>query len=62
MKIKHVEPYDQLRRDAYMSISDQLDVLYKLAKSMKENGFEMPVEVMDWIESCSAIKNKFKKN
>lgn len=45
-----------------MSISDQLDVLYKLAKSMRESGFEMPIEVVDWIDSCNAIKEKFKKN
>ncbi len=62
LKINHIEPYAKLRRDSYMSISDQLDVLYKLAKSMRESGFEMPIEVVDWIDSCNAIKEKFKKN
>ncbi|MCX5472701.1 hypothetical protein OSH04_13335 [Alcaligenes sp. A-TC2] len=62
MKIKHVEPYAKLRKDGYMSVCDQLDALYKLAKKMEENGFIMPVDVREWIESCSAVKNKYKKN
>lgn len=45
-----------------MSVCDQLDALYKLAKKMEENGFIMPVDVREWIESCSAVKNKYKKN
>ncbi|MBY6346672.1 hypothetical protein E5C31_11930 [Providencia rettgeri] len=62
MKIKHTEKYSKLRENEYMRISDQLDVLYKLAKNMKEKGFDMPAEVDDWIENCGSVKNKFKKN
>jgi len=62
LKIKHHEPYRELRRAAYPPLGDQLDAVYKLAKHLQEKGESLPAEVCDWVEQCRLVKEKFPSN
>lgn len=61
MKIQHHEPYGPLRAKAYPSVPDQLDAILKMAVCLKEQGIKLPQETLDWINSCQAVKDKYKK-
>lgn len=59
--IKHSEPYGPLRRKEYPDYGEQLDAIYKMALALKEQGIELPVDTVNWIERCKAVKDKYKK-
>lgn len=60
MKVTVEQNYRQLRQEAYEDIGNQLDAVFKLAKALKEQGIELPVDTISWIDSCQAVKDKFK--
>lgn len=62
MKIHHSEPYAPLRQQAYPEIGEQLDALLKLAVSLQESGIDLPEDTVKWIEDCTEVKRKYKKN
>lgn len=61
MKIKHSEPYAPLRAAAYPPIGDQLDAVMKLAKALHDQGINLPLDVLSWIEQCEQVKTRFRK-
>lgn len=58
MKIQHKEDYRQLRAAAYPKLGDQMDAIYKLAKSL---GTPLPPDVEAWIAQIDAVKQKYPK-
>ena len=60
MRIKHVEPHGPLRAKEYPSIGDQLDAIFKLASSLQDQGIAMPPDVLDWLDKCRSVKDKYK--
>jgi len=62
LKIRHREPYKPLRISAYPSVGDQLDVLVKLAASLRDQGIVLPADVLAWIDQCEQVKRRHPKN
>lgn len=52
--------YIMNREMAYPPIGDQLDAVYKLAKSL-QGTMEFPPDVLKWIADIDQVKDKFKK-
>jgi len=52
----------ELRRNAYPDVGEQLDALYKLAAALRAQGISLPDEVQQWIESCAEVKQRFPKS
>lgn len=61
MKIQHDEDYRALRREAYPSIGEQLDAVYKMAVSLRDQGIELPTETLDWLWAIEHVKQTYKK-
>ena len=61
MKIQHNEDYKKLRSKAYPPIGEQLDAVLKLALTLKEQGFAIPVETDKWVSECLQVKALYKK-
>lgn len=61
MKIEHSEDYRKLRASKYPSLGNQLDAILKLAISLKNQGFELPVETNNWVLECLQVKALYKK-
>jgi hypothetical protein len=61
MKIRHEVDVGPLRKQAYMSIGDQLDALMKGFAALMEKGIELPVETMLWVEHCKSVKDRYPK-
>lgn len=53
--------YKESRRSEYPDIGDQLDAVYKLAKSL-QGTIELPPDVLKWIADIDEVKTKFKKD
>jgi len=61
MKIRHIEPYAPLRRQAYPSIGEQLDAILKMAQALQQQGIALPDETQAWIAKCQAVKQRYAK-
>ncbi|MFZ1873583.1 MAG: hypothetical protein WAU54_12560 [Chania sp.] len=61
MKIRLKKDYAEERRKHYMSIGDQLDAIYELAKHFQENGERFPEKVVQWINQVDSVKKEVKK-
>lgn len=61
MKIRHSEPYDRLRREAYPEVGEQLDAIAKLAAALREQGVPLPEETSRWLDRCLSVKKKYPK-
>lgn len=61
MKIKHKKDYRPLRQGKYPAIGDQLDAIYKGFLALKEQGFKLPDETLDWMSEIKEVKDTFKK-
>ena len=51
--------YDKLREKAYPKIGDQLDVLMKTFKKLKDDGIDIGIEAENWIIQCEAVKEQY---
>lgn len=60
MKVTVEQDYKQLRQKEYAEVGNQLDAVFKLAKALKEQGIKLPQDTLNWIDSCQAVKDKFK--
>jgi len=60
--IKHRDDPLQARAKSYPYIGDQLDAIYKLAAALREQGTPLPDEVLEWIDQCAAVKDRFPKD
>lgn len=60
MKIKINQDYREFRSSSYPITGDQLDAIFKLAKSLKDSGVAIPEDTQRWINECQAVKDKFK--
>ena len=60
MKITHKRCYKEARRGAYPPIGDQVDAVYKLAKSLQST-VELPPEVQAWVAEIYAVKARYPK-
>lgn len=61
MKISHASDYKVRRSQAYPTVTDQIDAIYKLTKSLKDQGINLPPEVMDWIVAIDLVKETYPK-
>lgn len=61
MKLEIEQKYSDFRSKHYASIGDQLDAIFKMAKSLKESGTELPEDVLLWIDDCQSVKDKYPK-
>ena len=61
MKILHKADYRLLRAREYPNIGNQLDAIFKLTISLKEQGFTVPVETQDWLDQCLLVKSTYIK-
>jgi len=61
MKIRHSEPYANLRRQEYPAVGEQLDAVLKMAQALQEQGIELPKETQTWIAQCQAVKQRYAK-
>ena len=62
MKIQHKEDYRLLRARKYPNLGNQLDAIYKLTVSLKEQGIQLPAETEAWINQCLLVKSTYKKD
>jgi len=61
MKIRHSEPYGNLRSQEYPPVGEQLDALMKMAQSLQQQGVTLPEATQAWIAQCQAIKSRYAK-
>lgn len=61
MKISHTSDYKVRRSQVYPTVTDQIDAIYKLTKSLKDQGITLPPEVMDWILAIDLVKETYPK-
>lgn len=61
MKIQHKMNVGPKRAAEYPSIGDQLDAVYKLAESLRQQGIPLPDDVLTWLDQCKAVKQKHPK-
>lgn len=61
MKLEIEQSYSELRLKNYLTIGDQLDSIFKMAKALKESGINLPEDVLLWIDSCQSVKDKYPK-
>ena len=61
MKIRHVDDYRKRRKAEYPPIGDQLDAVMKMAAALREQGFQFPPEVEQWVARCQEVKAKYRK-
>lgn len=59
MKIEHKIDVGGLRRAEYPDVGEQLDAVFKMAKSLRDQGIRIPDETIAWIASCEAVKQKY---
>lgn len=53
--------YRNVRATKYPPVGEQLDAIYKMAKSLVERGVTLPDEVVSWMDSVGAVKEQFPK-
>jgi len=61
LKIQHNEDYRTLRRQAYPSLGEQFDAVYKMAAALRDQGVQLPEETLDWLLTIEQIKKTYKK-
>lgn len=61
MKIRHKVDVSSKRASEYPDIGDQLDAIYKLAESLRQQGSSLPDDVLTWLDQCKAVKQKYPK-
>ena len=61
MKLSINQDYRLLRHNAYPSLGDQLDAIFKLAKHLSDSGVELPEDVLSWINDCQSTKEAYPK-
>lgn len=62
MIIQHSEDYQKLRAKEYPKVGDQIDAILKLAIALKDQGINLPLSTLLWIDDCVAVKDKYKKS
>jgi len=61
MIINHTSDYKERRAAVYPKVTDQIDAIYKMAKSLNDQGINLPPEVLDWISSVQLVKDTYPK-
>lgn len=62
MKLHHVGDYQEKRVEAYPSIGDQLDAIWKALAHIEHEGVtDFPVDVTQTMERVLSVKQKFPK-
>lgn len=61
LKIQHDEDYRRLRAQAYPSLGEQFDAVYKMAVALRDQGIELPPETLEWLEAVEHVKQTYKK-
>lgn len=61
LKIQHDEDYRRLRAQAYPSLGEQFDAVYKMACALRDQGVQLPEETLDWLSAVEHVKKTYKK-
>lgn len=49
------------RADAYPSIGDQLDAVWKGMIALRDAGIELPADTLGWLDEVAAVKDQYPK-
>lgn len=61
MIINHNSDYRARRSQAYPAVTDQIDAIYKMAKSLQDQGITLPSDVLEWILAVDLVKETYPK-
>ena len=61
LTLKDQEEYKKLRKKEYPSYGDQLDLIYKMTKHLKENGLDIGIDGDNFLGLIEAVKIKHPK-
>lgn len=53
--------YQELRQPLYPAVVDQLDAVAKMGMALRNQGFEMPSDVNNWLDVIKGVKDKHPK-
>ncbi len=53
--------YTYHRMKAYPEIGNQLDAIFKLAKSLQAQGIALPSDTLNWLDAVQSVKDAYPK-
>lgn len=60
-KITYRRDYREARKQLYPPVGEQLDAMYKLGESLREQGLSLPEDVMQWLDKVRSVKDSVPK-